>query len=103
MVVPSLGLRDKELEEGHDGVMVDRFKRIDIGEPKVGGWHDDIYLDATAVGMESREAAVEVLVRRPAESGVLKIEAVICVDYNAFDPFRVAAKRNNDIDILSWQ
>ena len=51
--------------------------------------------------MESREAAVEVLVRRPAESGVLKIVAVVGVDYGAFEPFRVAAMRNNDIDILS--
>ena len=66
--MPSLGLRDKELDEGHDGDMLDCFKRIDIGEPKVGGRHDDIYLDATAVSMESREAAVEVLVRRPAET-----------------------------------
>ena len=105
MVLPALGLHDKELEEGHDGDIVDyrRFKRVNIGEPEFGGRHEDIDLDAAIVGMKTREAAVEFLVLRPALFGGLQEVAVVRVDYGPFDPFRVVAIGNNDIDILGGE
>ena len=93
MVPPALRLHDEEVEERHDGDISDygRDERLDLGEPEIAAWGEDIDLDTTAIRAPSGEAADQDFVRCLAESGRLEEVSVIGSDNGLFDIFGVPA------------
>jgi len=88
MVHPALRLHDEEVEERHDGHMVDYdpFPLVDLRELE-DRRNEDVNLDAAAVGAPAWKAALEDLVLRVAPPGAFEEVAIIRGDDDLFDPF----------------